>query len=44
VEIRGDTNTLSSNADQRSPSAASVRELRKYDPGDRRWTVPDGAN
>jgi hypothetical protein len=36
VEIRGDTNTLSNNAHQRSPAATTVRELREHDPGDRR--------
>lgn len=37
-------NTLSNNADQRSPMAATVRELREDDPGDRRWTAADGVN
>ena len=36
VEIQGDSNTLSNNADQRSPAAAAVRGLRKHDPGDPR--------
>jgi hypothetical protein len=29
-------NTLSNNADRRSPAVATVRELRKHDPGDHR--------
>jgi hypothetical protein len=36
VEIRGDTNTLSNNADRRSPGSATVRGLREHDPGDHR--------
>jgi hypothetical protein len=36
MEIRGDTNTLSNNAGQRSPASATVRDLREHDPGGRR--------
>jgi hypothetical protein len=35
-------NTLSSNADRRSPAAATVRELLEPDQGERRRTPPDG--
>jgi hypothetical protein len=41
VETRGDTNTLSNNADQRSPRSATVRDLPEHDravAGERRWT------
>jgi hypothetical protein len=35
VEIRGDTNTLSNSAGQRSPMAATVRDLPGHDWGGR---------
>jgi hypothetical protein len=36
VEIRGDTNTLSNNAGQRSPASATVRELPEHHLGEHR--------
>jgi hypothetical protein len=34
--LRVAPNTFSNNAGRRSPASATVRELRKHDPGDRR--------
>jgi hypothetical protein len=35
-------NTLSNNADQRSPASATVRDLPEHDRGGHRRTVADG--